>query len=105
MAGELTGVQGLGGSLKGRLAQREHVRPTHSLGGAVVDRGGPVYGRGVEQADRRGDVEEIRPSLAEAVLKALDLGFDLGPLEKELGDDEGLGHGRACYRSRAISGR
>ena len=37
-------------------------------------------------------MEEVGPSLAEAVLKTLDLGFNLCPLEEELGDDEGLGH-------------
>ena len=62
--GELAGVQGLRGRLQGRLAQGEHVRPAYGFRGAMVDRGGPVYGRGVEQADRRGDVEEIGPSLA-----------------------------------------
>ena len=58
----------------------------------MVDRGGPVDGRGVEQADRRGDVEKIGPSLAKPILKALDLDFDLGPLGKQLSDDKGCGH-------------
>ena len=48
-----------------------------------------VYGRRIEQAYRRGDVEEVGPSLAEAVLKTLDLGFDLGSPEEDLRDDEG----------------
>ena len=65
----------------------------------------PHDGRGVELADRRGDMEEIGPSLAEAVLKALDLGFDLGPLEEELGDDEGRGHGPVSSPIRSGRGR
>lgn len=89
---ELAGAERFGRSIQSGLAQREQVEPAHGLRRAVIDRGGPVYGHGVEQADRRGDVEEIGLGLAEPVLKARDLGFDLSPLEKELSDDEGRCH-------------